>query len=85
MFFLLTILVVGGMRSLPGVVVATIALILVRELFQQFEAYQLIVYGGLVVVVILVAPDGLAGLGNRARGPSPGHDRVAPHSRSPRA
>ena len=28
MFFLLTILVVGGMRSLPGVVVATTALIL---------------------------------------------------------
>jgi branched-chain amino acid transport system permease protein len=67
MFFLLTILVVGGMRSLPGVVVATTALILVRELFQQFEAYQLIVYGGLVVVVILVAPDGLAGLGNRVK------------------
>jgi hypothetical protein len=55
------------MRSLPGVVVATTALILVRELFQQFEAYQLIVYGGLVVVVILVAPDGLAGLGNRVK------------------
>jgi ABC-type branched-subunit amino acid transport system permease subunit len=65
MFFLLTILVVGGMRSLPGVVVATTALILVRELFQQFQAYQLIVYGSLVVIVILVAPDGLAGLGNR--------------------
>jgi branched-chain amino acid transport system permease protein len=67
MFFLLTILVVGGMRSLPGVVVATTALILVRELFQQFEAYQLIVYGSLVVVVMLVAPDGLAGLGNRVK------------------
>ncbi len=66
MFFLLTILVVGGMRSLPGVVVATTALILVRELFQQFEAYQLIVYGSLVVLVMLVAPDGLAGLGSRA-------------------
>jgi ABC-type branched-subunit amino acid transport system permease subunit len=67
MFFLLTILVVGGMRSLPGVVVATTALIMVRELFQQFEAYQLIVYGSLVVIVMLVAPDGLAGLGNQVK------------------
>ena len=65
MFFLLTILVVGGMRSLPGVVVAAIALILAREAFQQFEAYQLIVFGSLVVIVMLVAPDGLAGLGVR--------------------
>lgn len=65
MFFLLTILVVGGMRSLPGVVVAATALILAREAFQQFEAYQLIIFGSLVVIVMLVAPDGLAGLASR--------------------
>ncbi len=65
MFFLLTILVVGGMRSLPGVVVATAVLILAREAFQQFEAYQLIIFGSLVVIVMLVAPDGLAGLASR--------------------
>jgi ABC-type branched-subunit amino acid transport system permease subunit len=65
MFFLLTILVVGGMRSLPGVAIAATALILAREAFQQFEAYQLIIFGSLVTIVMLVAPDGLAGIGNR--------------------
>ncbi len=48
-------------------VVATTALIVAREAFQQFEAYQLIIFGSLVVVVMLVAPDGLAGLAGRAR------------------
>ena len=66
MFFLLTILVVGGMRSLPGLVIATTALIVAREAFQQFEAYQLIIFGSLVTIVMLVAPDGLAGLAGRA-------------------
>jgi branched-chain amino acid transport system permease protein len=65
MFFLLTILLVGGMRSLPGVLIATTALIVVREAFQKFEAYQLIFYGILVVIITLVAPDGLAGLASR--------------------
>ena len=66
MFFLLTILVVGGMRSLPGLVIATTVLIVAREAFQQFEAYQLIIFGSLVTLVMLVAPDGLAGLAGRA-------------------
>jgi branched-chain amino acid transport system permease protein len=68
MFFLLTILVVGGMRSLPGVVIAATALILAREAFQEFEAYQLIIFGSLVTLAMLVAPDGLAGLAGRILG-----------------
>ena len=99
MFFLLTILVVGGMRSLPGVVFATTALIVAREAFQQFEAYQLIIFGSLVVtIVMLVAPDGLAGLAGRAvrwvgqdgtrAPPRPSRGRpltpALPHEREPR-
>jgi len=47
-------------------VIATTALIVAREAFQQFEAYQLIIFGSLVTIVMLVAPDGLAGLASRA-------------------
>jgi len=83
MFFLLTILVVGGMRSLPGLVIATTVLIVAREAFQQFEAYQLIIFGSLVTIVMLVAPDGLAGIAGRAvrwgrKAASSGAPRPAP-------
>lgn len=59
---LMAMVVIGGIGSTLGVVVAAVGLTLLPEVIRFVNDYRLLVYGGLLVLVIRVAPGGLAGV-----------------------
>jgi branched-chain amino acid transport system permease protein len=66
---LMAMVVIGGIGSTWGVAVAAIGLTLLPEAIRFVNDYRLLVFGGIMVLVIRVAPGGLAALTRRlARG-----------------
>jgi branched-chain amino acid transport system permease protein len=59
---LMAMVVIGGIGSTWGVVVAAVALTLLPEAIRFVNDYRLLVFGGLLVLVIRVAPGGLAAM-----------------------
>lgn len=55
----LAVLIVGGMGSLPGVIVGAIVLIGLPELLREFNEFRWWVYGAVLVVMMLYKPEGL--------------------------
>ena len=55
----LSLIIVGGMGSIPGIVVGAIVLIGLPELLREFSEFRLLLYGALLVVMMLVRPEGL--------------------------
>lgn len=55
----LAVVVLGGMGSIPGVIVGAFALIGAPELLREFAEYKLLVYGAVLVAVMLLRPEGL--------------------------
>ena len=53
------VIIVGGMGSIPGVIVGSIALVGLPELLREFAEYRLLVYGAALVVMMLLKPEGL--------------------------
>jgi branched-chain amino acid transport system permease protein len=66
---LMAMVVIGGIGSTFGVAIAAVALTLLPETFRFINEYRLLVFGGLLVLFISLAPGGLASLfhGTRAR------------------
>lgn len=62
---LMAMVVIGGIGSTTGVVLAAILLTLLPEAIRFVNNYRLLVFGGLLVLVIRLAPGGLAGLARR--------------------
>lgn len=63
---LMAMVVIGGVGSTFGVLAAAIALTLLPEAIRFVNDYRLLVFGGLLILVIRVAPGGLAGLARAA-------------------
>jgi branched-chain amino acid transport system permease protein len=55
----LCVIIVGGMGSIPGVIVGAFALVGLPELLREFAEYRLLVYGAALVFVMLTRPEGL--------------------------
>jgi branched-chain amino acid transport system permease protein len=55
----LSLIIVGGMGSVPGVVVGALVLIGLPELLREFDEFRLLLYGVLLVVMMLARPEGL--------------------------
>jgi branched-chain amino acid transport system permease protein len=55
----LAIIILGGMGSIPGVIVGALVLIGLPELLREFAEYRLLVYGGVLVAMMLLRPEGL--------------------------
>ena len=55
----LSVIIVGGMGSIPGIIVGALALIGLPELLREFAEYRLLLYGALLIVMMLVRPEGL--------------------------
>lgn len=53
------IVIVGGMGSIPGVVVGALVLIGLPELFREFSDYRLLFYGIALMGVMVYRPEGL--------------------------
>jgi ABC-type branched-subunit amino acid transport system permease subunit len=55
----LCIVIVGGMGSLPGIIVGGFVLKGIPELLRELEDYRLLVFGALLVVMMILRPSGL--------------------------
>jgi branched-chain amino acid transport system permease protein len=55
----LAVVILGGMGSIPGVVVGALALIGLPELLREFAEFRLLVYGAVLVIMMLLRPEGL--------------------------
>jgi branched-chain amino acid transport system permease protein len=55
----LAIVILGGMGSIPGVVVGALVLIGLPGLLREFEEYRQLIYGGVIVAIMLLRPQGL--------------------------
>jgi branched-chain amino acid transport system permease protein len=61
----LSLIILGGMGNLAGVVVGALVLVGVPNLLREFAEYQLLIYGAVLVAMMLFRPEGL--LPNRSR------------------
>lgn len=58
----LTMIMIGGMGSLPGGVVGTGALVIISELLRDIEQFRMIVYALIIILVIVFFPEGIIGV-----------------------
>jgi branched-chain amino acid transport system permease protein len=56
---IICLIIVGGMGSIPGVLVGSFALVGLPELLREFAEYRLLVYGAALVAMMLLRPEGL--------------------------
>jgi branched-chain amino acid transport system permease protein len=56
---IICLIIVGGMGSIPGVIVGSLALVGLPELLREFAEYRLLVYGAALVAMMLLKPEGL--------------------------
>ena len=55
----LCMVVLGGMGSIPGILLGVAALIALPEVFREFESYRMLVFGATMVIMMLFRPAGL--------------------------
>jgi branched-chain amino acid transport system permease protein len=55
----LAVVILGGLGSLPGVAVGALVLIGLPGLLREFEEYRLLIYGGVLVAIMILRPQGL--------------------------
>jgi branched-chain amino acid transport system permease protein len=67
MFLLLAMVIIGGRQSVLGCVIGAITLSLLREALADFSVYAQFGYGAMVVLMVVFAPTGLAGIPARLR------------------
>ena len=55
----LSMVVLGGMGSIPGVVLGALALVALPEVFREFELYRMLAFGGAMTLMMVFRPKGL--------------------------
>lgn len=55
----LSLIIIGGLGSLPGIIVGALFLIGLPELLREFDEFRLLLYGTLMVTMMLARPEGL--------------------------
>jgi branched-chain amino acid transport system permease protein len=55
----LCVVIVGGMGSVPGQVIGSLALVGLPEVLREFSEYRLLMYGAALVLMMLNRPEGL--------------------------
>ncbi len=63
----LGIVILGGIGSIPGVIVGSLVLVGLPGLLREFEEYRLLAYGAALVAVMLLRPQGLVPNVRRSR------------------
>ena len=56
---ILSLVIIGGMGSIPGVIVGALALVGLPELLREFAEYRLLVFGAALILMMLTKPEGL--------------------------
>lgn len=55
----LCIVVLGGVGSIPGIIVAAFVLIAVPEVFRELENYRMLAFGAIMTIMMIIKPEGL--------------------------
>jgi branched-chain amino acid transport system permease protein len=55
----LSLIIVGGIGSVPGIVIGAFALIGIPEFLREFAEFRLLLYGVALIVMMLIRPEGL--------------------------
>ncbi len=55
----LSLIILGGMGSNPGIVLGAIALVGMPELLREFSEFRWLIYGALLIIMMLNRPEGL--------------------------
>ena len=63
----LAVIILGGMGSIPGVIVGALVLVGLPEFLREFDEYRLLVYGAVLVAMMLLRPEGLVPSATRRR------------------
>ncbi|MQA02381.1 MAG: leucine/isoleucine/valine transporter permease subunit [Streptosporangiales bacterium] len=63
----LVVIIVGGMASVPGVVLGAFVLVGLPEFLREFEEYRFLLYGALLIFMMLRRPEGFIPSRRRAR------------------
>ena len=56
---ILCMVVLGGMGSVPGVILGACMLVILPEMMRQFALYRMLFFGGAMVVMMVLRPQGL--------------------------
>lgn len=56
--YVLCLIIVGGIGSLPGVIVGAVALIGLPELLREFAEYRNLMFGAVLIAMMLLKPEG---------------------------
>jgi branched-chain amino acid transport system permease protein len=54
-----SLVIIGGVGSIPGVILGALVLVGLPELLREFAEFRLLIYGALLVAMMLVKPEGL--------------------------
>ena len=55
----LSMVVLGGMASIPGIILGAFALIVLPEVFREIELYRMLAFGAAMTLMMLFRPEGL--------------------------
>jgi branched-chain amino acid transport system permease protein len=55
----LALVIVGGMGSLPGIILGAFALKGLPEMLRELDTFRLMFFGALLVVMMILRPEGL--------------------------
>lgn len=53
-----SLVIIGGVGSIPGVIIGSLVLVGLPELLREFAEFRLLIYGALLIVMMLVKPEG---------------------------
>jgi branched-chain amino acid transport system permease protein len=63
----LVVVIVGGMASVPGVILGAVVLVGLPELLREFEDFRFLIYGALLIFMMLRRPEGFIPSKRRAQ------------------
>lgn len=63
----LVVVIVGGMASVPGVILGAVVLVGLPELLREFENFRFLIYGALLIFMMLRRPEGFLPSRRRAQ------------------
>lgn len=58
---ILCMVVLGGMGSIPGIVLGALLLIALPEFFREFQDYRMLAFGAALILMMIFRPQGLLG------------------------
>ena len=58
---LLFIVIIGGIGTLEGPIIGSIIFVVLQQFLSEFVGYNLIILGAITILVIFLAPRGIAG------------------------